>query len=116
MAQEVSIKIPKANDDEIVKITNGTLGDFKDHFDKQFSKIDKLLFAITTSVIVSVVGVLITAVGLFMDQMRYNNIAYKEYSSKIDIQSQSISTNNKMLDQIQQDQILIKSLSNRLSK
>jgi hypothetical protein len=113
---KVAIEIPKVKDSEVFNIPKGQLGFLKDHLDKQFGKIDKLLFAIVTSVIVSVVAVLISAIGLFIDQMRYNNVAYKEYSKSIQAVSDIHDSNSLLLEQNKKNQEIIIELHNQILK
>lgn len=81
MAEQVTIEIPKADEKEVVTIPRGEIGNIK----KRFERIDQILFGIMISVVLSLVAIIVSVVGLFIDQMRYNNIAYKEYSEKIQI-------------------------------
>lgn len=111
---ETRIKIPKVNEDEIVSISEGTLG-FQKKVEGRFEKIDNILFGIIASVVVSCVAVVVAVIGLFLDQMRYNNVAYKEYSQKIESVEVIQKTNEALLKQIQdlseqskQDRELIK--------
>lgn len=60
-----------------------------------------MLFAIVTSVVVSVVAIVISAIGLFMDQLRHNNAAYKEYSQKTESVEMTQKTNEALLKQLQ---------------
>ncbi|HEV7424239.1 MAG TPA: hypothetical protein VGO21_03555 [Candidatus Paceibacterota bacterium] len=66
--------------------------------------------------VVSLVIMIVMTGTLIIDSFHFNAAVYKEYSDKIDAQNQSMITNQKMLDQIQQDQSLIKSLSNKIYK
>ncbi len=67
----------------------------------RFEKIDNLLFGIITSVVISGIAVVVAVVGLFIDQMRYNNVAYKEYSQKTEAIEMTQKTNEILLKQIQ---------------
>jgi len=67
----------------------------------RFEKIDNLLFGIITSVVISGIAVVVAVVGLFIDQMRYNNVAYKEYSQKSEAIEMTQKTNEILLKQIQ---------------
>ncbi|MEI7749785.1 MAG: hypothetical protein WCJ25_02175 [Candidatus Moraniibacteriota bacterium] len=87
--QELRIKIPKANLEEIVNIPSGELGISPKEAKKRFEKIDNLLFGIIASVVISGIAVVVAVVGLFIDQMRYNNAAYKEYAGKMDLFEQN---------------------------
>lgn len=110
----VSIKIPKAKEEDVVKISKGNLGDLKEHFDKQFDKIDKLLFAIVVSVVISVVGVIVAVLSIFIDQMRYNNAAYKEYSQKTKSVEMTQKINQELLEQNKKNQELIIELQKQM--
>lgn len=76
------IKIPRAERDEVAEISSGNFG-FQEKTNKRFDKIDNLLFGIIAGVILSAVAVIIAVVGLFLDQLRFNNVAYAEYTAKI---------------------------------
>jgi hypothetical protein len=105
--QEVQIRIPRAQEGEIVNIPSGDLGISPKEAKRRFEKIDNLLFGIIASVVISGIAVVIAVTGLFIDQMRYNNAAYKEYSSKIDSTESTQQINNEILDQNQKNQQLI---------
>jgi len=51
--------------------------------EKRLDKIDNLLLAVVASVIISALGMFVSVICLFIDQFRYNNAGYKEYSEKI---------------------------------
>ena len=68
--------------------------------------------------IISAIAVVIAVIGLFLDQMRYNNAAYKEYSSKVENvevfkqeQQRLIDQNSQQLKIIQDQQIIINKLN-----
>lgn len=105
--QEVRIKIPKAQEGEIVNIPSGDLGISPKEAKRRFEKIDNLLFGIIASVVISGIAVVVAVVGLFIDQMRYNNAAYKEYSSKIDLTEKMQQVNGELLDQNKKNQQII---------
>jgi hypothetical protein len=89
---------PKANLRELMK-----------RYDTQTSLIIGVL-------VVSLVIMIVMTGTLIIDSFHINSATYKEYSSKIDLQNQSTEINKKMLNEIQQNQILIKSLFNKLLK
>lgn len=95
----IKIRIPKADEKEVATIAPGA---FKNSVKKRFEKIDNILFGVITAVVVSLVAVVISTVGLFLDQMRYNNAAYKEYSQKIESVETTQKTNEVLLKQIQE--------------
>lgn len=116
---ETRIKIPRAKEDEIVKIPTGTMG-FQEKVENRFEKIDTILFGIIASVVVSCVAVVIAVIGLFLDQMRYNNTAYREYSQKTESVETTQKVNEALLKQIQdlseqnkQDRETLKQLLNK---
>lgn len=86
MADIPSITIPD-NKGEI-----GMTPEVKD----RFNKIDNILIAVVASVLVSSIAVIVSMIGIFLDQMRYNNAAYKEYSEKID----TLNSEKKIYDEI----------------
>ncbi|TSC94411.1 MAG: hypothetical protein CEN87_532 [Parcubacteria group bacterium Licking1014_1] len=77
--------------------------------ESRFNKIDNLMFAIVASVVVAVIAVVISVISLFVDQMRYNNAAYKDYSNKIEI-------NNNLLKDIKENQNIIKEFIDKSNK
>ena len=106
--KKVTIGIAKASEEEVAVIPGGSrLGDI----DEKFKKIDQILFGIIAVLIFSLVAIIIAVVGLFLDQMRYNNVAYREYSDKIGI----VTTNHDLLEQNKQNHTLILELQAQLS-
>ena len=103
MADKVTIDIPKASSKEVVIIPIGDLGGIK----KKFEKIDQILFVIITVLLFSLVAIIVSVVGIFLDQMRYNNAAYKDYAEKIEIVDFGQDANNELLQQNKQNQELI---------
>lgn len=105
MEEKVQITIPKANENEVATLSSGAMGmgDIK----KKFEKIDQILFGIMLAVVLSLVAIIVSVIGLFLDQMRYNNVAYKEYSEKIQILDSVKEINNELLQQNKQNQELI---------
>ena len=93
MADKVTIEIPKASSKEIVQIPKGVLGDMK----KKFEQLDKVVFGIMIAVVLSAIAIIVAVIGLFLDQMRFNSAAYKEYSDKNDVIVELQSTNQELL-------------------
>lgn len=93
--EEVVIKIPRADEKEVVIIPKGYLG-FQQEVTKRFDKIDNILFGVIAAVLVSLVAVVIGLIGLFLDQMRYNNAAYREYTNELRILNESASTSTRV--------------------
>lgn len=99
----VTIEIPKADEREVVKIPSGDIGDIK----KKFKRIDQILFGIMLSVVLSLVAIIVSVVGLFVDQMRFNNAAYKEYSEKLNVVESLKESNVTLQEQSKIDRDLI---------
>lgn len=85
---DILISIPKVDEKEVTKVERGDIGDFKEEIKNKFEKIDNVIFSVITVVIISLVAVIIAVVGLFLDQMHYNNAAYREYTNELKIQNQ----------------------------
>lgn len=97
MAEKPTITIP---------VDGGQIG-MTPEVKNRFDKIDNILIAVVASVLVSLVAVIISVIGLFLDQMRYNNAAYKEYSEKIQVLDSVRDSNSELLQQNKQNQELI---------
>lgn len=110
------INIPKANEKEVVNVSSGEIGNLK----KKFEKIDQILFGVMIAVVLSMVAIIVSVIGLFLDQMRVNNLTYKEYSQKTESVETTQNTNEILLKQIKdlaeqnkQDREIIKQLLNK---
>lgn len=103
MGDKVKIIIPKADEKEVANLPSGELGSIK----KKFEKIDQILFGIMLAVVLSLIAIIIAVIGLFLDQMRYNNAAYKEYSEKLQMSDSAKEIKDELLQQNKQDQDLI---------
>lgn len=106
MEDKVQIKIPKADEKQVAKISPGKEGlnsDLKNRLDK----IDQVLYGIMLAVVLSLVAIIVSVIGLFLDQMRFNNAAYREYSEKIQTIDSMKEINNELLRQNKQNQELI---------
>lgn len=86
---------------------DGQIGMSPNEVKNRFDKIDNILIAVVASVLVSLVAVIISVIGLFLDQMRYNNAAYKDYSEKINIQNQLLEINKTQEQSIKDNQDII---------
>ncbi len=102
----VKITIPRADEKEVVIIPKGNLG-FQEAVTRKFEKIDGILFGIIAAVLVSLVAVIVAVIGLFIDQMRYNNAAYKEYTEEVRILNARNDSNVELLRQNMQNQEII---------
>lgn len=94
------IKIPRANDNEVFNIPPGK-GGVNSGVNRRLDKIDQVLFGVMIAVVLSMISIIISVVGLFIDQMRVNNLIYKEYSQKTESVETSQNTNEVLLKQIQ---------------
>lgn len=82
--QDLEITIPKVSDEDVVKIPKGVLGDVRG-IENKVDQLGGLLLGITASVVVSGIAVMIAVFGIFLDQMRFNNAAYKDYSDRSNV-------------------------------
>ena len=89
---------PKSNLREIMR-----------RYDRQTSLIIGVL-------VVSLAIMIIMTGTLIIDSFHINSVTYKEYSSKIDLQNKSLEVNRQMIDEIQQNQIIIKNFFNKINK
>lgn len=103
----VKIKIPKIKESDVVNIPKGELGDFKEKTERRFEKIDNILFAIIASVVISGIAVVISVLGIFLDQLRFNNAAYQEYLQKNSVIENLQKSNNVLNKEIKSQQKLI---------
>ncbi len=95
-------------DKPLITIPNdGQIGMTPTEVKNRFDKIDNILIAVVASVLVSLVAVIISVIGLFLDQMRYNNAAYRDYSEKINIQNETLEINNNLEKSIKDNQDII---------
>lgn len=101
------IKIPKAaNEKEVAIISKGDFGDFK----KRFERIDQILYGILVTVVLALAAIIISTIGIFLDQMRYNNAAYKDYTEKLNTTLINNNLNQTLLNQIKENQVQILNL------
>jgi|GEM_PF-4080193 len=68
----------------------------------RFDKIDTILVTVVVAVVMALISIVVSVFGLFLDQMRYNNVFYKEYSQKIESVETAQKINEALLKQIQQ--------------
>lgn len=73
----------------------------------RFDKIDTILITVVIAVVMALVSMLIAVFGIFLDQMRYNNAAYKEYSQRTESVGIAQQINQELLDKIMKNQELI---------
>ena len=112
MEDKVKIEIPRANEGEVVVVPSGTLGNIH----KKLKDINQLVMSINLVVVLSLVAIVISVIGLFLDQMRYNNAAYKEYSEKTESAESIQKINKELLDQNQKNQEIIIELQKQILK
>lgn len=112
MTDKVQIEIPKADDKEVVKFSRGTLGYIK----SKFKEHSFLIYSIVIIMLLTLISIIISITGLFLDQMRYNNAAYRYYTEKIQTLDELKAQEQKLLYQIKQDQQIIIKQNNALIK
>lgn len=105
-----SINIPKAQDNEIFNVGSGEFGNIK----KKFEKIDQVLFGVMLAVVLSMIAIIVSVIGMFLDQMRYNNAAYKDYSQKVRSVTETQAMNQFLLGQDEKNQQLILELKKQI--
>lgn len=110
MEEQVQITIPKSDENEVATLPSGEMGVIK----KKFEKIDQILFGVMLAVVLSLVAIIVSVIGLFLDQMRFNNAAYREYADKIQIVDSEQDTNAELLEQNKQNQELILKQQNQI--
>ena len=110
MEEQVQITIPKSGENEVAILHSGEMGVIK----KKFEKIDQILFGIMLAVVLSLVAIIVSVIGLFLDQMRFNNVAYREYAEKMQIIDSEQDTNAELLKQNKQNQELILIQQNKI--
>lgn len=73
----------------------------------RFNKIDNILIAVVASVVISGIAIVVSVVGIFLDQLHYNNVAYNDYSQRLEERNQIfkdykqvVEANKKLLEQI----------------
>ncbi|KKP43592.1 MAG: hypothetical protein UR31_C0002G0012 [Parcubacteria group bacterium GW2011_GWA2_33_14] len=96
--EEPLIKIPEKN----TPVT-GMPEEVKNRFDK----IDTILITVVVAIIIALISIVVAVFGIFLDQMRYNNAAYKEYSEKIGTVENTQKINQQLLEQNQKNQAII---------
>jgi len=103
MEQKVQIKIPKTDEKEVAIIPSGVIGVIR----KKFEQIDHILLSVIIVLVLSMIAIIISVIGLFLDQIRYNNAAYREYSEKIGVLNSLRDSNNELLEQNKKNQEII---------
>jgi len=110
MENEIKIEIPKVEEKEVSVISSGEIGSIK----KKFEKIDQVLFGIMLAVVLSMIAIIISVIGLFLDQMRFNNTTYKEYSQRNELIENMQKINQELLQQNKSNQEAIIELQKQL--
>lgn len=101
MVDKVKIEIPRANEKEVVIVPSGSnLGDIN----KKIKDISQIVMSINLVVVLSLVAIIISVIGLFLDQMRFNNTVYKECSQKTDSVEMTQKINQEVLEKNAQNQ------------
>jgi large-conductance mechanosensitive channel len=68
----------------------------------RFDKIDKILVTVVVAVVIALISIIIAVIGVFLDQMRFNNVTYREYSQKAESIEVTQKTNEALLTHIQE--------------
>lgn len=82
----------------------------------RFDRIDKILVTVVVAVVIALISIVISVTGIFLDQLRYNNAAYKEYSEKTKSVETTQKINQELLDQNKKNQEIIIELNKQLLK
>lgn len=85
-----------------ISLNRGTADLISPILQRKFERIEQILAGVGIAVVMGLIAIIIAVVGLFLDQMRYNNAAYKEYSEKIE-SLEELKESNKMLLQQNSD-------------
>lgn len=97
------IKIPRVDEKEIFNLPSGLLGEIN----KKFEEIHQVISGINIIVVLSLVAIIISMIGIFLDQMRFNSVVYKEYSDKTKSLELIQESNKILLEQNKQNQQII---------
>ena len=108
--KKINIKIPKADEKEVVVIPRGEFGNIK----KKLDDMKHIISSINIVVILSMIAIIVSVTGLFLDQMRYNNAAYKEYSQKTESVENTQKINRELLEQNKKNQEIIIEQQNQI--
>lgn len=100
-----TINIPKANEAEVVNIQPGKEG--VNSLNQRLDRIDQVLYGVMLAVVLSMIAIIVSVIGLFLDQMRYNNAAYKDYSQKVQSVTETQDMNQFLLEQGEKNQQVI---------
>ena len=103
MSEKVTVEIPKADEKSVASIPSGEFGDIKQGVDR----LNQIIYGVIAAVIISMVAVVVSVIGIFLDQMHFNNAAYREYlNTNRSIEAKNNAT-QQSLDQNKQNQELI---------
>lgn len=97
------INIPRADENEVAIISKGILG----NIDEKFKKIDGIIFGVIMATILALMALIISVIGLFLEQFRFNSTVYKEYSDKTKSLEILQDTNKQLLEENRQNQNII---------
>ncbi len=98
MADRAPIRIPTHgrgldNDSRIISSS------FEKDTKERFAKNETLIYAVLAVVAITLIGVVISSLALYLDQSRFNNQTYKEQSrAEIDVLNAKIEATDKKLD------------------
>lgn len=115
MSDKPTIPIPRASEKEVVYIPSGRNG-INSSLKNRLEKIDQVLYGVMISVVLSMVAIIVSVIGLFLDQMRVNNVVYKEYSEKTENIDNSQKSNQELLIENKHNQAMIIELQKLILK
>ena len=55
---------------------------------KRFDRIDFIRFGVVLAVLIGMIALIFSVVAMFWDQMRFNNVVYRDYANELRIQNQ----------------------------
>ena len=80
----------------------------------RFDKIDKILVTVVVAVVIALISIIIAVIGVFLDQIRFNNAVYREYSQKTESVEITQKINQELLEQNVRNQELIMELQRQI--
>lgn len=83
---------------------------------QRFRKIDQILIVVIIAVVLATISALVSVFGIFIDQLRYNNAAYREYSDRIKLQDELKADISKNQEVLMKQQKEIKDILSTITK
>lgn len=113
MNTKITIPIKKSDDDEVVIIPPGK-GGINSEIKNRLDKIDQVVYGVMVAVVLSSIAIIVSVVGLFLDQMRVNNEVYKEYIKSNQFSENTEKYSQSLLKQNQDNQEIIINLQKQI--